>query len=116
MNDLEALGFELSPLGNYTFAIQGVPSEIENVDASLLIRTIIGKGMEAGNDVKTDMQEAMALSFAGMTAIPYGRILTSEEMLLTVSQLFATRTPTYTPDGQKIVSLISDEDLEKKMH
>lgn len=116
MNDLEALGFELSPLGNYTFAVQGVPSEIDNVDASLLIRTIIGKSMEAESDVKAEIQEAMALSFAGMTAIPYGRILTSEEMLLTVSQLFATKTPTYTPDGQKIVSLISDADLEKKMH
>jgi DNA mismatch repair protein MutL len=116
MDDLEALGFELSPLGNYTFAVQGVPSEIDNVDASLLIRTIIGKSMEAESDVKAEIQEAMALSFAGMIAIPYGRILTSEEMLLTVSQLFATKTPSYTPDGQKIISLISDSDLEKKMH
>ncbi|MCE5205513.1 MAG: DNA mismatch repair endonuclease MutL [Porphyromonadaceae bacterium] len=116
MDDLEALGFELNPLGNNSFAIQGVPSEIENVDASLLIRTIIGKSMEAETDVKAEIQEALALSLAGMTAIPYGRILTSEEMLLTVSQLFATKTPTYTPDGQKIVNLISDADLEKKMH
>ncbi len=116
MDDLEALGFELSPLGNLSFAVQGIPSEIKNMDASLLIRTIIGKSMEAETDVKAEIQEAMALSLAGMTAIPYGRILTSEEMLLTVSQLFATKTPTYTPDGQRIVSLISDADLEKKMH
>lgn len=116
MDDLEALGFELNPLGNNSFAIQGVPSEIENVNASLMIRTTIGKSMEAEIDVKAEIQEALALSLAGMTAIPYGRILTSEEMLLTVSQLFATKTPTYTPDGQKIVSLISDADLEKKMH
>lgn len=115
LDDLEALGFELSHLGNHSFAVQGVPSEIENVDASLLIRTIIGKSMETGSDVKEAIQEAMALSFAAMTAIPYGRVLTSEEMLLMVSQLFATKTPTYTPDGQRVISMISDHDIEKKM-
>ncbi len=115
LDDLESLGFELSHLGNHSFAVQGVPSEIENVDASLLIRTIIGKSMETGSDVKEAIQEAMALSFAAMTAIPYGRALTSEEMLLMVSQLFATKTPTYTPDGQRVISMISDQDIEKKM-
>ena len=115
LDDLESLGFELSHLGNHSFAVQGVPSEIENVDASLLIRTIIGKSMETGSDVKEAIQEAMALSFAAMTAIPYGRVLTSEEMLLMVSQLFATKTPTYTPDGQRVISMISDQDIEKKM-
>lgn len=115
LDDLDALGFELSHLGNHSFAVQGVPSEIENVDASLLIRTIIEKSMETGSDVKEAIQEAMALSFAAMTAIPYGRVLTSEEMLLMVSQLFATKTPTYTPDGQRVISMISDQDIEKKM-
>ena len=115
MDDLEALGFELSNLGNHSFAVQGVPSEIENVDASLLIRTVIGKSMETGSDVKAEIQEAMALSFASLTAIPYGRILTSEEMLLIVSQLFVSKTPTYTPDGQRVISVLSDADIEKKM-
>ena len=115
MDDLEALGFELSSLGNNSFAVQGVPAEIENVHASLLIRTMIGKSMETGSDVKAEIQEAMALSLASLTAIPYGRVLTSEEMLLIVSQLFVSKTPTYTPDGQRVISVLSDEDIEKKM-
>ncbi len=115
LDDLEALGFELSHMGNNSFAVQGVPSEIDNLDASQFIRSIIEKSMETGSDVKESIQEAMALSFASMTAIPYGRVLTSEEMLLLVSQLFATKTPTYTPDGQRIVSMMSDQEIEKKM-
>lgn len=115
MDDLEALGFELSNLGNHCFAVQGVPSEIENINASLLIRSMIGRSMETGSDVKAEIQEAMALSFASLTAIPYGRVLTSEEMLLVVSQLFGSRTPTYTPDGQRVISMISDLDIEKRM-
>ncbi|MBK5194915.1 MAG: DNA mismatch repair endonuclease MutL [Proteiniphilum sp.] len=115
MEDLEALGFELSNLGNHSFAVQGVPSEIENADPSLLIRFMIGKSLETGSDVKADIQESIALSLAKLTSIPHGRTLTSEEMLLIVSQLFASRTPTYTPDGQTVVTVISDADIEKKM-
>lgn len=114
-DDLEAVGFELSNLGNHCYAIQGVPAEIENAVPSLLIRTMIGKNMETGGDVKSSIQESIALTLASLTAIPYGRTLTSEEMLLIVSQLFASRTPSYTPDGQTVVALMSDEEIEKKI-
>lgn len=115
MGDLEALGFELSDLGGGSFAIQAVPSEIENADFALLIRSMIGKSMETANDVKSEIQESIALSLANLTAIPYGSTLTSEEMLVIVSQLFASPFPTYTPDGQTVVSVISEMEIEKKM-
>ncbi len=113
--ELEALGFELSELGNRSFAIQGVPSEIEYNNPTELVRGMISKSMETDTDVKAEVQESIALSLANMTAIPYGRGLTSEEMLLIVSQLFASKEPTYTPDGQVIVNVISDKEIEKKM-
>ncbi|MDD4158265.1 MAG: DNA mismatch repair endonuclease MutL [Proteiniphilum sp.] len=113
--DLEALGFELSHLGNYSFGVQGIPSEIENADPSQLIRAMIDNSMQTGNNVKDELREALALSLARMTAIPYGRVLTSEEMLLVVSELFASKTPGYTPDGQKVISVLSDAEIEKKM-
>ncbi|MEA5130011.1 MAG: DNA mismatch repair endonuclease MutL [Proteiniphilum sp.] len=115
LEDLEALGFELGDLGNYSFAIQAVPSEIENTAPAPLVRSMIGKSMETGSDVKSEVQESIALSLANMTAIPYGRTLTAEEMLLVVSQLFASPSPTYTPDGQIIISVVSDAEIEKKM-
>lgn len=115
MDDLEALGFELSKLGKQSFAIQGVPSEIENSNPSELIRGMIHRSLDTGSDVKSEIQESLALSLATMTAIPHGRVLTMEEMLLIVSQLFASKTPSYTPDGQVIVSVITDKEIEKKM-
>lgn len=115
MEDLEALGFELSDLGTNSFAIQAVPSEIENADCALLIRSMIGKSMETGSDVKLEIQESIALSLANLTAIPYGKTLTAEEMLLIVSELFASPSPSYTPDGQTVISVISEAEIEKKM-
>ncbi|MDD4696892.1 MAG: DNA mismatch repair endonuclease MutL [Fermentimonas sp.] len=116
MDDLEALGFELSNLGNNCFAIQGVPSEIENTNPGQIIKSMINYSLETGSDVKSEIQESIALSLARLTAIPYGRALSGEEMLLIVSQLFATPSPSYTPDGQKIISLLSDAEIEKKMN
>lgn len=115
IEDMEALGFELSDLGSNSFAIQAVPSEIENADSALLIRSMICKRMETGSDVKSEIQESIALSLANLTAIPYGRTLTPEEMLLIVSELFASPSPTYTPDGLTVVSVISESEIEKKM-
>ena len=115
IDDLEALGFELSDLGNNAFAIQGIPSELENPDAPMLIRSMIDKSIETGSDVKSDIQEAIALPFARLTAIPYGKVLSLEEMLLMVSQLFCCTLSNFTPDGQKIVEVISDGEIEKKM-
>ena len=114
-DDLEALGFELSHLGNHSFGIQGTPSEIGNTDPSQLIRAMIDSSMHTGNDVKDELREALALSLARMTAIPYGRVLTSEEMLLVVSELFALPSPSYTPDGMKVISVLSDVEIERKM-
>ena len=115
MEDLNALGFELSDLGNRTFSILGVPAELKNIDPSLSIRSMIGKSMETGSDVKSEIEETLALSLAGLTAIPYGRTLSSEEMLILVNQLFASPSPSYTPDGQTIIGMISDIEIEKKM-
>jgi DNA mismatch repair protein MutL len=116
MDDLEALGFELSNLGNNCFAVQGVPSEIESNNPGTIIKSMISYSLETGSDVKSEIQESIALSLAKLTAIPYGRALSGEEMLLIVSELFATPSPSYTPDGQKVVSLLSDAEIEKKMN
>ncbi len=115
-DDLEALGFELGHLGSNSFGIQAIPSEIGTAAPSQLIRAMLDCSMHSGNDVKDELREKVALSLARMTAIPYGRVLTPEEMLQVVSELFASRTPGYTPDGLKVISVLSDLEIEKKLH
>lgn len=113
--DVEAVGFELSDLGNNSFAVQGIPSEIQHTDPLQLIRSMIVKSIETGLDVKSEIREAVALSLAGSTAIPYGKSLSSEEMILIVNQLFACRLPNHTPEGNTIISVISDDEIARKM-
>ena len=112
--ELEALGFEVSNMGQNTFAIQSIPAEIGNSDPVALIRSIIDKSIESGADVKSEIQEKIALSMAAMTAIPSGKTLSAEEMLLLVNQLFACQSSNFTPDGQTIIAVVADDELEKR--
>lgn len=113
MDDLEAVGFDLSNLGNNSYAINGVPSEISNIDAVQLIHNMIDKSIDSGSDIKEEIQETLALSMATVASIPYGHKLSDEEMNKIVDQLFASPSHKYTPDGKTIISLLEDDAIEK---
>ncbi len=113
IEDFEAVGFDLSNLGNSAYAINGIPSEIMNVDSVRLIHDMVDKSIDSGSDVKEEIQQALALSMANAAAITYGHKLTAEEMTKIVDQLFASPTHKHTPDGKTIISLIEDDVIEK---
>ena len=113
--DLESLGFEISDLGSYTYAILGVPSEIENPDVLKLIKSMLENIIETGLDVKSEIQEKLALSFARSVAINYGKPLSVEEITDIVNKLFACPTPNFTPDGKKIITVLDDDDIDKRL-
>lgn len=113
MDDLIAIGFDLSDLGGGSYAINGIPSGIEGLDPVTLVRNMVTNAIEKGNDVKEDIQNMLALTLARASAIVYGQVLTPEEMCSLVDGLFACTTPNYTPDGRIILTTIKDEELDK---
>ena len=113
--DMESLGFELSNLGSQTYAIQGVPAEIDNPDVVKLIKSMLENITETGVDVKSEIREKLALSFAKSVAINYGKLLTVEEITDIVNKLFACPTPNYSPDGKKIITVIEDDEMAKML-
>ena len=112
IDDLAAVGFDLSYLGNNAYAINGVPSEI-NANPVQLVHNMIDKSIESGSDVKEEIRESLALSMANAAAIPYGHKLSDEEMNKIVDQLFASLSHRYTPDGKSIISMLEDDVIEK---
>lgn len=113
IDDLEAVGFDLSHLGNNSYAINGVPSEITNTDFIQLVHNMINCSIDSGSDVKEEIRESLALSMATATAIDYGHKLSDEEMTKIVDQLFASPSHKHTPDGRTIISLLEDDIIEK---
>lgn len=113
IEDLEAVGFDLSHLGNNSYAINGVPSEITNTDFIVLIHNMIGRSIDSGSDVKEEIRESLALSMANAASIPYGHKLSDEEMTKMIDQLFASPSHKYTPDGKTIISLMEDDVIDR---
>ena len=113
IEDLEAVGFDLSHLGNNSYAINGVPSEMTNTDFVILIHNMIGRSIDSGSDVKEEIRESLALSMANAAAISYGHKLSDEEMTKMIDQLFASPSHKYTPDGKTIISLLEDDIIDK---
>lgn len=113
MDDLSAVGFELTNLGGGSFAVNSIPSGVEGLDPVQLVRNMVHTAMEKGNDVKEEIQNVLALTLAKAAAIVYGQVLTPDEIIGLVDNLFACETPNYTPDGSVVISTIKDDDINK---
>lgn len=114
LDDIEAVGFDLSNLGNNSYAINGVPSEIDKINSVELIHNMVSKSIETGSDVKDEIQESLALSLAYAAAIPYGHRLTNDETGDIVNRLLASPSHKYTPDGKLIISILDDNEIDKR--
>ncbi|WP_281643628.1 DNA mismatch repair endonuclease MutL [Bacteroides zoogleoformans] len=113
MDDLSAVGFDLSSLGGGSYAINGIPSGIEGLNPVELIGNMVHTAMEKGSDVKEEVQTILASALARAAAIVYGQVLSNDEMANLVDSLFACPTPNYTPDGRVVLATIKEEEIEK---
>ena len=113
MDDLSALGFDLSNLGGGSFAINGVPAGIEGLNPEQLVTNMVHTAIEKGCKVKEEVQSMLALSLAKAAAIVPGQVLTNDEMNGLIEGLFSVSTPNYTPDGKTVLSVIKEDEIEK---
>ena len=114
--DLTALGFEMSPLGGGSYAINGIPAGIEGLNPEQLVANMVQTALEKGSKVQEEVQHLLALSLAKQAAIVPGQVLTNEEMNNLVDSLFELSTPNYTPDGKTVLSVMKEEELEKRFN
>lgn len=112
-DDLSAVGFELSDLGNGCYAINGIPSELAGANPVDLVYSMVHAAMEKGGDVKDEVRSLLALMLAKASSIVCGQSLSQEEMSALVDDLFACRTPNYTPDGKIILVTLQENEIER---
>lgn len=113
LDDLSAVGFELTSLGGGSYAINGVPAGIEGLNPVELVRNMVHTALEKGSDVKEEVQSMLALTLARAAAIVYGQVLGNEEMSALVDNLFACESPNYTPDGRVVLATLKEEEIER---
>ena len=108
---LSAVGFELTPLGPTSYAVNGVPAGIEGLSASKLLQDILDASIPVNHD-SLAINHHVALGLARHAAIPYGQQLSNEEMDMVVNNLFSCDDVNHTPDGKAVLCILPQADIE----
>lgn len=112
-SELTSLGFDISALGGGTFALNGVPVGIDGLEPVKLLTEIIHSSMEQAGSIREKTRDRIALVMAKEVAIVVGQLLTQEEMGALVDDLFNTSMPAHTPDGNPVIYIMSDSEIER---
>ncbi len=111
---LAVMGFDLSPLGNNTWSINGQPAALDKANPKEALLAIIDDFSATGIDPSQDLFSRVAQSMARAAAIRPGQVLTQEEMERLLSDLLKLSTPNYTPDGRTVISIIPMTDISRQ--
>lgn len=112
MPEMEIVGFDLTDLGGGSYAINGVPSGINDVNWSNMVKDIIDNYIEKGGGVHDDLYKSLSLTLARNSAIPVGQVLSNTEMENIVNDLFASTNVNYTPEGNNILCILPQSEIE----
>lgn len=112
MNDLVHLGFDISPIGNNSFAIQGIPSDLSLGNEKELISELI-ENFKNTYKANSSKKETLLISICKISSIKKTQILSDEEIKYLTEQLFTKENYYTTPSGKSIFYTINYSDIEK---
>ena len=110
--ELSEVGFSISDLGGGSFSIDGVPADVEGVDATAMLQEIVAAAKEKVGRPREEIDAAVALTMARRAAIPIGQVLSNEEMENLVNRLFGCSNVNISPDGKNILCILQQEEIE----
>lgn len=113
--DLKRCGFDVRYLGNNTISINSQPSSSMNEDPAEMIEIILEEYKTMAKEAGESNREKIATCMARAAAVPYGRALETEEMGELVDKLFQCTNPNYSPSGKAIISIITMDELDKRL-
>jgi DNA mismatch repair protein MutL len=115
MEKLNGLGFDLSVFGDSSFVINGLPADIVVDDPKRLIEELLENYKSQSGDIKLELDQRIAWAMSRTSARHFIRVLQAEEMQELFYRLMACKVHNFTPSGKPIISIISVEELEKRL-
>lgn len=110
--ELHQLGFEIRAEAGQLFYIDGTPGVLSHLDARELVENVIASFQDRPVDLMEEIKAQLARVLALSSAVNYGISLKQEEMSALFNQLFACKSPGFSPSGKKIISIIAMADIE----
>ena len=113
--EMEHIGFDVSSLGGGSFAVNGIPADLEGANMSVVIHEMVAAAAEKNTSLSDDVYKPLALCLARNAAIPYGQVLSNEAMENLVNTLFTCSNVNYTPDGKNIICILKQQEIDSLM-
>jgi DNA mismatch repair protein MutL len=107
-------GFDINVFGKNSFVINGLPVGNSENEVQDLMEGILDNYKFSENIGKFENAEKLAFSMAKKMALKKGKKLIEEEITSLIDQLFACKLPNISPEGKKIMTKLSLEELEEK--
>ena len=110
--EIKDLGFRMEKDSDHHFLVQGIPSGILEEDCQLLIEGILEQIKNENVDFTSHRNEKIAQAMANKTASKYmQKKRSNEEMNALIGQLFASSNPNFSPNGEEISKLLTEDYL-----
>ncbi|MDD5184160.1 MAG: DNA mismatch repair endonuclease MutL [Paludibacter sp.] len=112
--DLKLHGFDFETSDNFNYHVKGVPDLLGTGSVIDLLLSMLDNAKTTGGELTDGMHESISLSLAEVSAIKIGQKLTNEEMSDLIDRLFACPNHNFTPNGKKIMTILTHEEIEKR--
>ena len=108
------IGFDIENFGKNAYVINGNPAEMGAGSVLSLLKELIAEVQLTELSVSETIQEKIASVMARKTAIQYGKSMTLTEMTHLFQDLFSCDNHQYAPDGKPIITVLLNEEIEKR--
>ena len=111
LDDVRALGFDITPLGGSSFSIVGTPSGQSN--SAAVVQQMVESVKQQDGCHADALHHQLSLVLARSNAIEVGEVLSSVQMETLIGDLFQCENPNLTPNGKTILTILQQEQIDK---
>ena len=115
MPELEQLGFSMEQVNPTTFVINGTPADLAGGNPVDLLEKMLENYKNNRTDLQLERKLGIAKTMAAQLSIKGNTALSEPEMQNIVDQLFGCNVAEVAPDGKKIYTLLTLEEINGKL-
>jgi DNA mismatch repair protein MutL len=113
--DLVRLGFDITPLGKHTFAVQGTPPGLAAEEEKNVIDEVVDQMKHESPDSIARRTELLVAGMARRLSLNVQGIAQPEAQEALIDELFACTQPELTPDGRKTFVMLRKEQIDNML-
>ncbi|MDE6109803.1 MAG: DNA mismatch repair protein MutL, partial [Muribaculaceae bacterium] len=109
---LAEMGFDISPMGGSAWAVNAVPASVAGKNVDEALAAMADEITATGSVDPSTLRSSAALALARAAAMRGSHALSTDEMEALTADLLRLPSPTYTPDGLRVIATIDNNSID----